>query len=191
MLANHIWSFEGDDDRADVDATFLQPFLTYTTPTQWTLLAVNTESSYDWKNEQWSVPVNANVSKLLRFGSQLVSLGGGVRYWLDSPDSGPCRNANSSSPAHRCAAHDRPRRLHDHRRQRRGDPAAQRKSLDAAADSALARLYRAAGAPRSSSRRRAACWCFRPSVSAGFLVGGGVGTGVPSAPAGRPPATTA
>jgi hypothetical protein len=35
------------------------------------------------------VPVNASASKLLRFGSQLVSLGGGVRYWLESPDSGP------------------------------------------------------------------------------------------------------
>jgi hypothetical protein len=87
VLANHIWSFAGDDDRADVNATFLQPFLTYTTATQWTF-AVNTESSYDWEAEQWSVPVNANASKLLRFGGQLVSLGGGVRYWLDSPDSG-------------------------------------------------------------------------------------------------------
>jgi hypothetical protein len=87
VLANHVWSFAGDDDRADVNATFLQPFLTYTTPTQWTF-AVNTESSYDWENKQWSVPVNASASKLLRFGSQLVSLGGGVRYWLDSPDRG-------------------------------------------------------------------------------------------------------
>ncbi|HSN72709.1 MAG TPA: hypothetical protein VLT59_14430 [Steroidobacteraceae bacterium] len=87
LLANHIWSFAGDDDRADVNATFLQPFLTYTTPTQWTF-AVNTESTYDWDNEQWSVPVNASASKLLRFGTQLVSLGAGLRYWLDSPDSG-------------------------------------------------------------------------------------------------------
>jgi hypothetical protein len=87
VLANHIWSFAGDDDRADVSATFLQPFLTFTTPTQWTF-GLNTESSYDWENEQWSVPVNASASKLMRFGNQLVSLGGGVRYWLDSPDSG-------------------------------------------------------------------------------------------------------
>jgi hypothetical protein len=86
-LANHIWSFAGDGDRADVNATFLQPFLTYTTPTQWTF-GLNTESTYDWENEQWSVPVNVSASKLTRFGSQLVSLGGGLRYWLDSPDSG-------------------------------------------------------------------------------------------------------
>ena len=87
VLANHIWSFAGDDDRADVNATFLQPFLTYTTPTQWTF-ALNTESTYDWEAEQWSVPINVNASKLMRFGNQLVSLGGGLRYWADSPDSG-------------------------------------------------------------------------------------------------------
>ena len=87
MLANHIWSFAGEDERADVNATFLQPFLTFTTPTQWTF-ALNTESTYDWENEQWSVPVNVSASKLTRLGTQLVSLGGGVRYWLDSPDSG-------------------------------------------------------------------------------------------------------
>jgi hypothetical protein len=72
---------------SDVNATFMQPFLAYTTPTQWTF-GFNTESSYDWENEQWSVPVNASASKLLRFGTQLVSVGGGLRYWLDSPDSG-------------------------------------------------------------------------------------------------------
>ena len=87
VLANHIWSFAGDDDRADVNATFLQPFLTCTTPTQWTF-ALNIESTYDWEAEQWSVPVNVNASKLLRLGNQLVSLGGGLRYWVDSPDSG-------------------------------------------------------------------------------------------------------
>ena len=36
---------------ADVSATFLQPFLTYTTPTQWTF-SFNTESSCDWENER-------------------------------------------------------------------------------------------------------------------------------------------
>ncbi len=87
VLANHVWSSAGDDDRADVNATFLQPFLTYTTPTQWTF-GFNTESTYDWENEQWSVPVNASASRLVRLGTQLVSFGGGVRYWLDSPDSG-------------------------------------------------------------------------------------------------------
>lgn len=87
-LANHIWSVAGEESRADISATFTQPFLTYTTKDAWTF-GVNTESTYDWKASQWSVPVNAFVSKVTRFGTQLVSLQAGVRYWVDSPASGP------------------------------------------------------------------------------------------------------
>ncbi len=87
-LANHIWSFAGDSQRADVNATFLQPFLSYTTPTAWTF-ALNTESTYDWKASQWSVPVNALVTKVTKVGGQLISVGGGLRYWVDSPEGGP------------------------------------------------------------------------------------------------------
>jgi len=87
-LANHIWSFAGHDDRPNVSATFLQPFVSYTTKDAWTF-GVNAESSYDWKQEQWSVPLNFTASKLLKFGRQPVSIGGGLRYWADSPDGGP------------------------------------------------------------------------------------------------------
>jgi hypothetical protein len=87
-LANHIWSFAGDSGRADVSATFVQPFLSYTTPTAWTF-ALNTESTYDWKASQWSVPVNALVTKVTKVGGQLISVGGGLRYWADSPEGGP------------------------------------------------------------------------------------------------------
>jgi len=87
-LVNHIWSFAGDDNRADVSTTLLQPFLSYTTPTAWTY-ALNTESTYDWEGEEWSVPVNAMISKVTKIGGQLVSFSGGIRYWVDSADSGP------------------------------------------------------------------------------------------------------
>ena len=33
--------------------------------------------------------INGVVSKVTKIGSQLVSVGVGVRYWADSPDSGP------------------------------------------------------------------------------------------------------
>lgn len=87
-LANHIWSVAGNDSRQDISATFLQPFVSYTTPTAWTF-GLNTESTYDWKNSQWSVPINATVAKLVKVGGQAVSIGGGVRYWADGPDAGP------------------------------------------------------------------------------------------------------
>jgi hypothetical protein len=87
-LANHLWSVAGNDDRPDTNATYLQPFLSYTTPTALTF-ALNTESTYDWENEQWSVPLNALVTKVVRFGDQTTSIGGGVRYWADGPNSAP------------------------------------------------------------------------------------------------------
>ncbi|MTH77094.1 transporter [Paracoccus aestuariivivens] len=87
-LANHIWSVAGEDDRDDISSTFLQPFVTYTTPTSWTF-ALNTESTYDWKNEQWTVPINMQVSKLVKFGAQPVSFQMGARYWADAPENGP------------------------------------------------------------------------------------------------------
>jgi hypothetical protein len=52
-------------------------------------LTLQTESTYDWEGEQWSVPVNGVVSQVMRLGSQLVSVGAGVRYWAESPDNGP------------------------------------------------------------------------------------------------------
>ncbi|MBC7779395.1 MAG: transporter [Proteobacteria bacterium] len=87
-LGNHIWSVAGDDARRDINATFFQPFVSYTTRDTWTF-SLNTESTYDWKAEQWSVPINVSASKLMRFGKRPVSIGGGIRYWADSPDGGP------------------------------------------------------------------------------------------------------
>ena len=87
-LANHIWSFAGDNDRADVDATFFQPFLSYTTPRGLTF-GVNTESTYNWEEEDWTVPLNATVSKVLRIGNQAVSLGAGGRDYAEAPEGAP------------------------------------------------------------------------------------------------------
>lgn len=87
-LVNHIWSVAGDDDRADVNATFLQPFASYITATK-TTIGLNTESTYDWEDEAWSVPVNLTVSQLLKLGPQIFQIGLGARYWAESPDFGP------------------------------------------------------------------------------------------------------
>jgi hypothetical protein len=88
ILANHIWSFAGSDSRSDVNATFLQPFISYTTRTH-TTIGLNTESTYDWKGNQWQVPVNLQVGQLFKIGPQIMQLAAGARYWATSPDNGP------------------------------------------------------------------------------------------------------
>jgi hypothetical protein len=87
-LANHVESFAGDDERADISMTFMQPFVSYITKTK-TTFGLNMESTYDWKNDQWSVPVNAMVSQLLKVGPQIFQISLGARYWAESPDNGP------------------------------------------------------------------------------------------------------
>ncbi|QDH70437.1 transporter [Marilutibacter alkalisoli] len=86
-LFNHIWSFTGDDDRADINATYLQPFLAKSLGKGRTV-NVALESTYDWEGKQWTVPLNVGYSKVSRIGTQLVSYQGGVRYYIEAPDSG-------------------------------------------------------------------------------------------------------
>ena len=57
LLFNHIWSVAGNGSRDHVSATFMQPFLTYTTQT-FTTFGVNTETTYDWVHHQGTVPIN-------------------------------------------------------------------------------------------------------------------------------------
>jgi len=87
-LMNQVWSFAGDDGRQDVNRIYLQPFLTYTTKMH-TSFSLNTESSYDWENEQWTVPLNLMVSQLLKIGKMPIQFQIGGRYYATKPDGGP------------------------------------------------------------------------------------------------------
>ncbi len=87
MLANHLWSFAGNDGRSDVSATFMQPFLAYTTKT-YTTFGVNTESTYNWESNQWMAPLNLTVQQVLKLGAQPVAFTLGGRYYADRPEGG-------------------------------------------------------------------------------------------------------
>jgi hypothetical protein len=88
LLANHLWSAGGDGSRAAVNATFLQPVLSFTTKTH-TTLGLNTESTYDWTVEQWTVPVNLTVSQLLKAGGSPVQMTLGAKYYAEAPRTAP------------------------------------------------------------------------------------------------------
>jgi hypothetical protein len=87
-LVNHIWSVAGDEDRGDINATFLQPFVSYTTKGAVSITA-QTESTYDWESEEASAPIMVVATKVAKLGGQMISLGGGVRYYADSSSGGP------------------------------------------------------------------------------------------------------
>lgn len=89
ILANQFWSVAGDPNEDDLNQAYFQPFVAYTTKDAWTF-TLNSESTYYWNTDEWSIPLNAMVSKLVHFDKQPVSLELGARYWLVSPeDEGP------------------------------------------------------------------------------------------------------
>jgi hypothetical protein len=86
-LVNHLWSVAGADDRADLNATFLQPFLSKALG-QGRTVTLNFESTYDWNANQWNVPINLSYSQVTVLGKQRLSWGGGARAYLETPDGG-------------------------------------------------------------------------------------------------------
>jgi hypothetical protein len=84
ILANHIWSYAGDDDRPGVNQTFLQPFFNYTTKTGFGI-SLQTESTYDWKINEWNVPIELLFSQVVRVGRLPVSVQFGPRFFADTP----------------------------------------------------------------------------------------------------------
>jgi hypothetical protein len=88
MLANHIWSFAGSSTRQDVSATFVQPFVSFTTKKA-TTYGLNLETTYDWKHDVWIVPMNLSIAQLVKLGKQPAQVGMAGRYYLASPTGGP------------------------------------------------------------------------------------------------------
>jgi hypothetical protein len=83
-LANQIWTFEDSTIRS----SYMQPFISYTTPTAWTY-SLNTETTHNWNTGEWQVPINAMISKLVTFGKQPVQFQGGIGYYASHFSNGP------------------------------------------------------------------------------------------------------
>jgi hypothetical protein len=88
ILFNHIWSFAGNDHRSYVNSTFLQPFISYITKTK-TTFSINTETTYDWRSDQWTLPINFTVAQLTRIGELPVQFTLGGKVYADGPSGAP------------------------------------------------------------------------------------------------------
>jgi len=86
-LVNHIWSFAGWDNQ-EVNATFLQPFISYTTKT-YTTFGMNTETTYNWVTQEATAPMNWTVQQLVKIGKMPVAFQFGYRYYVEKPNGGP------------------------------------------------------------------------------------------------------
>jgi hypothetical protein len=85
MLVNQLWSTGGP---ADISSMFIQPFLAKGLGKGRTL-SINSESTYNWKTNQWSVPISLAYSKVSKWGNQMVSNQVGAGWYVTSPTGGP------------------------------------------------------------------------------------------------------
>jgi hypothetical protein len=86
-LVNQIWSVAGNNDRADVNQMFVQPFTVY----NWKSGAGaggNFEITQNWEGKTTVVYFNPTISGITKLGNQMVQLAVGPRIPVAMPESG-------------------------------------------------------------------------------------------------------
>jgi hypothetical protein len=76
FLVSNSWSVGGEEDRADVNFGFIQPWFYYNFPSG-TYIFYEPIITVDWEadsGEQWTVPVGIGVGKIFTIGSQYVNM---------------------------------------------------------------------------------------------------------------------
>lgn len=89
-LARNLWSFAGNDARADVNQFLLQPFVNYNLDRGWYLVSSPVITA-DWNasaSDRWTIPVGGGVGKITAIGSQPVNLSAHAYYNLEAPTFG-------------------------------------------------------------------------------------------------------
>jgi hypothetical protein len=90
VLANNIWSFAGDDDRADVNQGLVQYFVNYNFPGGLYLTTAPVITA-DWEadsDERWTVPFGGGIGKILRIGKLPINASVAAYYNVEHPDNG-------------------------------------------------------------------------------------------------------
>ena len=79
-------------ERADVNQSFVQPFLGYCTKGGVTY-TLQSESTANWEaadgSDTWTVPINLLVSKITKLGPLPFSIQAGGGVYVASPEGGP------------------------------------------------------------------------------------------------------
>lgn len=86
-LANHIFSVAGDENRSDINATFLNPFFGYNWKSGSGII-INSEFTHDWENKMDIFVVMPLMTAVTKFGSQIVSFAIGPRIHF-APETRP------------------------------------------------------------------------------------------------------
>ena len=91
MLARHLWSFAGDDDRRDVNQSLIEPFVNYNLDNGWYLIS-DSVITVDWKiksGDKVTLPLGGGAGKIFKVGNQPMNARIEAYYNVIHPDAGP------------------------------------------------------------------------------------------------------
>ena len=88
IFPNHQWDVGGWGEGKDksFSTTTIQPILVYLPGGGWKV-ASEPIMSYDWKGEEWTIPLNLQVSKTVKLGKTPVNFEVELNYYVEQPDA--------------------------------------------------------------------------------------------------------
>ncbi len=90
-LVRQLWSFAGDDDRADISQLLIQPFVNYNFDQGWyaassPVITANWEAAAD---NRWTVPISGGFGRIFNIGDQAMNAQAQAFYNVERTDFGP------------------------------------------------------------------------------------------------------
>jgi hypothetical protein len=85
IFPNHQWDVAGWTDK-NVNVSSCQLFATFLPGGGWNF-GTNPIISYDWNNEQWTIPINVNVGKTVMIGGKPWKLSAEANYYVEKSDT--------------------------------------------------------------------------------------------------------
>jgi len=87
FTVNNVWSYTN----SNLNALFSQVFIVYTFPSAWFVQMMPTITA-NWnaaEGQKWTIPLGANMGKVVMAGKQPIKLIGGGAYYVEKPIAGP------------------------------------------------------------------------------------------------------
>jgi len=91
VLYRHLWSFAGEDDRADVNQSLLQPWVVYSLNEEWYVLTesvITANWEEDDSDQRFVVPVGGGIGRVFYIGEQAVDVSLSYYHNMERPDAG-------------------------------------------------------------------------------------------------------
>lgn len=85
LFPNHQWDIGGSGD-ADINLTSIQLFFIYLPGGGWSV-GSGPNISYDWENEQWTIPLQINTGKTVVINGRPWKLSAELNYYVEKSDA--------------------------------------------------------------------------------------------------------